>query len=83
MTVIFTPVGQQHPWQHYLYLMTPVALWALVHQSCAPLRVAWLLLCSFNMVWEVAIRILFMFIGIEILVRYYKIYSNVSLYSSF
>lgn len=61
-------LGQQHPWQHYLYLMTPVGLWALVHQSCAPLRVAWLLLCSFNMVWEVAIRILFIVIGIEILV---------------
>ncbi|XP_045112209.1 GPI ethanolamine phosphate transferase 1-like isoform X1 [Portunus trituberculatus] len=61
-------LGQHHPWQHYLYLMTPVGLWALVHQSCAPLRVAWLLLCSFNMVWEVAIRILFIFVGIEILV---------------
>ncbi|XP_042215038.1 GPI ethanolamine phosphate transferase 1-like isoform X2 [Homarus americanus] len=61
-------IGQQHPWQHYLYLMTPVGLWALVHQSCAPLRVAWLLVSSFNMVWEVAIRILFIFLGIEILV---------------
>ncbi|XP_069182447.1 GPI ethanolamine phosphate transferase 1 isoform X1 [Procambarus clarkii] len=61
-------IGQQHPWQHYLYLMTPVGLWGLVHHSCAPLRVAWLLVSSFNMVWEVAIRILFIFLGIEILV---------------
>ncbi|XP_045592439.1 GPI ethanolamine phosphate transferase 1 isoform X5 [Procambarus clarkii] len=60
-------IGQQHPWQHYLYLMTPVGLWGLVHHSCAPLRVAWLLVSSFNMVWEVAIRILFIFLGIEIL----------------
>ncbi|XP_047495718.1 GPI ethanolamine phosphate transferase 1-like [Penaeus chinensis] len=61
-------IGQQNPWQHYLYLMTPIGLWTLVHQSCAPLRVTWLLVSSFNMVWEVAIRILFIIIGIEILV---------------
>ena len=79
----FTFPAHNHPWQHYLYFMTPVGLWSLVHQSCASLRVTWLLISSFNMVWEIAIRMISIFLGIEILVSYsvnyfFLLYSSIS-----
>ncbi|KAK4311784.1 hypothetical protein Pmani_016741 [Petrolisthes manimaculis] len=61
-------VGEGRPWQHYLYLLSPVCVWWLVQRCSGPLRVALLLISSFNMVWEIAIRFLFILIGIEILV---------------
>ncbi|XP_076060251.1 phosphatidylinositol glycan anchor biosynthesis class N [Oratosquilla oratoria] len=60
--------AQSSPAQHYLYFLTPLGLWALVHQRIESLWVAWLIIKSYNMIWEVAIRLLFVIVGIEILV---------------
>ncbi|KAK7075425.1 hypothetical protein SK128_026191, partial [Halocaridina rubra] len=79
VTNIVKLLGHCHPWQHYLYFMTPVGLWSLVHQSCASLRVTWLLISSFNMVWEIAIRMIVIFLGIEILVMAFFIRPMLSL----
>ncbi|CAL4147798.1 unnamed protein product, partial [Meganyctiphanes norvegica] len=59
---------QNAPLQYYLYFLTPVGLWWLVYQRLGSLRVAMLIITAFNMVWEVGIRFLFIFVGIEILV---------------
>lgn len=59
---------QNAPYQYYLYFLTPVCLWWLVYQRLGSLRVAILVVTAFNMVWEVGIRFLFIFLGIEILV---------------
>ena len=63
--------AQSAVWQHYLYFLTPVFLWWMVYLRLESLRVAWLIVSSFNMVWEVAIRCLVIFVWVEILVRYF------------
>lgn len=51
--------------------MLPVCVWGvLVFRWLGVLRVVWVLLCSYNMVWETAIRLLALFIGIQILVPF-------------
>lgn len=63
------PAVQGSPVQHLVYHLLPVAVWGvLVWRWLGVVRVAWLLLHHYNMIWETAIRILAIFIGVQILV---------------
>ncbi|KAF2352865.1 GPI ethanolamine phosphate transferase 1 C-terminal, partial [Trinorchestia longiramus] len=56
-------------WRQLLYHVLPVVVWGtLVYRWLGVLRVSWLLLRHYNMVWETAIRLLAVFLGVQILV---------------
>ena len=60
---------QGSPVRHHLYHQLPVLVWGvLLYRFLGVIRVAWVMLRSYNMVWEVAIRLLAILLALQILV---------------